>query len=78
MTSATDALRRVYGNINRNKVLRMADLGMFMPDQICKPLVGGSSPSAGTNYVNNINKVEVAENVLIGPGTVLAQSLGNF
>ena len=78
MINATDALQRGYGNVNRNKALRMANFGTFLPDQICKPLVGGSNPSAGTNYVNNINKVEVAENVLIGPGTVLAQSLGNF
>ena len=49
VTIATDALRRVYRNINRNKVLRMADLGMFVPGQICKPLVGGSSSSAGIN-----------------------------
>ena len=49
VTNATDAPRRVYGNINRNKALQVADFGILPPDQICKPLVGGSSPSAGTN-----------------------------
>ena len=58
MTTATDALRQVYGNIDRNKVLRMADLAMFVPDQICKPLVGGSNPSAGSN----LNKVRSGRN----------------
>ena len=61
MTIATDAPRWVYGNINRNKVLRMDDLAMFVPDQICKPLVGGSSPSAGiTQDLKDLSTLAVA------------------
>jgi hypothetical protein len=49
VTNATDALRQVYEIINRNKALEITDFPISMTDQICKPLVGGSSPSAGTN-----------------------------
>jgi hypothetical protein len=43
---ATDALRRVYGNISRNKALQNADFGILLPDRICKPLGGAADAFA--------------------------------